>query len=176
MTEMSADAEMPVGIVLEKRESNNPWLDAVWQPVAVIPHAPEIEMPRVLVEGDGFRQVEAATLPLRLYRSDTEGYVVNLSQSEHVVYVVCRADDEAESGMTPFIATVCPFEASAYSESGEEVVNGVPMPAEVEAWLTSFVGAHHVDEPFVKRKNKRHRVEKVFTRPRGRFGPDVSRD
>ena len=171
---MTADQVMPVGIVIERRESHHPWLDATWQPVAVIPHAPAIEAPRPLVDGDGWSQVHAATLPIQLFKGETEGYVLNLSQAEKVVYVVLRADEEADSGLSPFLATVCPFEASAYTESGEEIVRGVPMPAEIVHWLAAFVAEHHVEEPFRKRKNKKHRVEKEWTRPRGRFGPSMA--
>ncbi len=43
-----------------------------------------------------------------------------------------------------------------YSEGNDDVVEGVPMPPEILVWLQDFVTRHHVDTPFVKRKNKRH--------------------
>jgi hypothetical protein len=47
----------------------------------------------------------------------------------------------------------------SYSEGNDDVVEGVPMPPEVMEWLREFVAVHHVDKPFVKRKNKRQKEE-----------------
>ncbi len=167
---MTADATMPVGIVIERRASDHPWQDATWAPVAVIPHAGPVDAPRLLVEDGTRTQFHVATLPLELFRGETEGYSLNLSQAEPVVYVVLRPDDEADSGLKAFLATVCPFEASSYVESGDEITQGVAMPDEVNAWLSQFVDTHHKEEPFKKRKNTKQRSEQSWTRPRGRFG------
>ena len=34
---------MPVGIVVERRDSSHPWADNIWLPVAVIPGAPAMD-------------------------------------------------------------------------------------------------------------------------------------
>ena len=39
----------------------------------------------------------------------------------------------------------------------DDIVEGVPMPPDVMEWLREFVAVHHVDKPFVKRKNRRHK-------------------
>ena len=57
--------------------------------------------------------------------------------------------------MVPFLVTVCPYEAESYTESGEEIVEGVPMPPEILGWVQAFVDTHHVDQPFKKRKQKK---------------------
>ncbi len=56
--------------------------------------------------------------------------------------------------VVPFLVTACPYEAESYIESGDEIVEGVPMPDVVLAWVEDFVEAHHVEEPFKKRKRK----------------------
>ena len=39
---MSTSEKMRVGIVVERREIDNRWVDYTWQPVAVIPGAPPL--------------------------------------------------------------------------------------------------------------------------------------
>ena len=46
-------------------------------------------------------------------------------------------------------------------DSGEDLVEAVPMPEPVLAWMQDFVGQHHVEEPFVKRKRDKKRVDLV---------------
>jgi hypothetical protein len=157
---MAADAIMPVSVVVERRAANSPWIDHVWRPIGVLPVAAN-DHGRLLAEGEGFAQFHGGTLDIELFRGETEGYLNNLSQVSPVVYVVLRKNEDAqnpEEGLEyePFLATVCPYEAMGYSEGNDDVVEGVPMPPEVMAWVQAFVQRHHVDTPFVKRKNKRH--------------------
>ncbi len=146
---------LPTGVVVERREVDNRWQDHAWRPVAVIPGAPPVEEWRVLHRGEGWVHYHAATLELELHRKETEGYRVNLAQSPPVVFVVLRpGEEDGEHDFEPFLVTVCPYEALDYGESGEEIVEGVPMPDEVAAWVQAFVDEHHVDVPFKKRKRK----------------------
>ncbi|WP_448207689.1 DUF3305 domain-containing protein [Azospirillum sp. sgz302134] len=149
---------MPVGIVLERRKSASPWVDWVWNPVSVIPGAPPVEGDwRLLREGEGWAQFHAATLPLELFRTDTEGYKLNLSQEPPRLWVVLRPDEGGEAGaVVPFHVTASAHESEAYQVSGVEVVETVPMPPEVVALVRDFTEQHHVDVPFVKRERKRH--------------------
>lgn len=151
---MSADATMPVSIILERRNSEHPWQDHVWRPIGVLPNARRDRW-QLLVEGDGWAQFHAATLPLQLHRGETEGYLVNLSQDPPVVFVVLRRGEASgEMEVEPFHVTVCPYEAMGYVESGDEIVEGVPMPQEVRDWVAEFVAAYHVEAPFVKRRRR----------------------
>ena len=146
---------MPLGIVLERRKSASPWAEWAWRPVSVIPGAPPVEGEgRLLREGEGWAQFHAATLPLELFRTDTEGYKLNLSQDPPRLWVVLRPD---ESGaVEPFFVTASAHECEAYQVSGAEIVESVPMPEEVIALVRDFTEQHHVDVPFVKRERKRH--------------------
>ena len=154
---MSADAVMPISVVLERRASQNKWLDYVWQPIGVLPRA-ALATGALMAEGDGFVHYHGGALDLELFRGETEGYLNNLSQTPPVVYVVLRRnEDEGELEFTPFLVTVCPYEAMGYTENNDEaVLESVPMTPEIQAFVGEFVAAHHVDEPFIKRKNKRH--------------------
>ena len=90
---------MPLGIVLEKREIDNKWEPFVWQAVAVIPGAAEIDDWCILEEGPGWTRYHAATLPLEIHRKETEGYKYNLGINPPIVYLLLRYDDDAEYGI-----------------------------------------------------------------------------
>jgi len=155
---MSAHETMRVGVVVERREIDNRWVDYTWEPVAVIPGvAPMAEDQEWLPlrEGEGWRHFLIGTLDIELFQGETEGYRANLSNSLPNVYVVLTRGNEAdEPDIMPFLVTVCPYEAESYTEGDEEIVEGVPMPEEIGAWVQNFVDTYHVDQPFKKRKNK----------------------
>jgi hypothetical protein len=152
---MSADAVMPVSVVVERRAIDNKWDDHLWRPVGVLPRA-DLAIGKLLAEGEGWAQYYGGALDIELFRGETDGYRTNLSQSPPLIYVVLRRNPEADIlEFEPFMATVCPYEAMSYSEGNDDVVEGVPMPPDVMKWLQEFVTLHHVDRPFVKRKNKR---------------------
>jgi len=161
-----ADAGIVLGIVVERREIDNPWQDFDYLPVAVFAGAESIDEWRELERGDGWVRYHAATLLLELFKGETEGYKSNLAQDPPSVYVVLRPGEEAdEADVEPFLITVCPYEAAGYTESGDELVEGVAMPEEVRQMVEVFVEAHHVDEPFKKRKRKGVRREVMGRRP-----------
>jgi hypothetical protein len=148
---------MPVSVVIERRATENQWDDHLWRPVGVLPRA-DLERGKLLAEGEGWTQYYGGVLDIELFRGETDGYRTNLSQDSPSVYVVLRRDADAEGlEFEPFMATVCPYEAMSYSEGNDDFVEGVPMPPEVMEWLREFVALHHVDRPFVKRKNRRHK-------------------
>jgi len=151
--------QLPLGVVLERREVDNPWTDYAWKAVAVIPGAGSLDPRgewRILESGPDWVRYHAGTLSLELFPKETEGYKVNLSQHPPRVFVGMRSGEDMESShdLVPFIVTVCPYEAQDYLDSGEEQVEPVAMPDGVIGFLRAFIDQHHVDEPFVKRKRK----------------------
>ena len=158
---MEKQEQLPLGIVLERRDIDNPWQDHAWRPVAVFPGAPALD-PRAgwpkLAEGEGWAHFHAGTLVLELFRRETEGYKVNLSQRPPSLFVVLRSgeDMDCDHDMVPFLVTACPYEAQDYLDSGDELIEAVAMPEGVAAFVQAYIDAHHVDEPFIKRKRKRH--------------------
>ncbi len=167
---------LALGIVLERRAIDNPWIDHTWKPVAVIPgaapRAPTEEW-IVLREADDFVQFHAGTLPLNLFPGETDGYRLNLSQRPPRLFVVLRDEEDGDvpHDVVPFLVTACPHEAQDYLDSGEEVVEAVVMPEGVVAFIQDFVDRHHVDQPFYKRKRKQAESgDEVFVRrdPPGR--------
>ncbi|MEQ8665836.1 MAG: DUF3305 domain-containing protein [Rhodospirillales bacterium] len=163
--------ERPLGVVIERRNIDNPWIDYEWRPVAVVDDGPGAPGWRDLEEGDGWKRYLVTGFKVSLYSGETEGYKVNLSQPQPFVYVVLRPGEEREDhDVEPFALTVCPYEAMRYAESGDEIVEGVAMPSGVEAWVASFTDKYHVEQPFKKRKRDRGYGDDIIgTRPRGRF-------
>lgn len=150
---------MPMGVVLERREIDNPWQSHSWRAVGVMPGAAPVKAPRLLDEGPGWLRYHLATLPVALHRRETEGYKRNLANEVPVVYIVLRFDEDDDGEYeTPRadLVTVCPYEAQDYLDGGAvgESVESVPMPDGVKAWVQDYIERHHVDEVFVKRKRK----------------------
>jgi hypothetical protein len=152
---MSADAVMPLSVVIERRAATLQWQDDLWRPVGVLPPTAGA-CGKLLAEGEGWVQFHGGTLNLELFRGETEGYRTNLSQEAPAVYVVLRKNDEPDGlDFVPFLITACPYEAMAYTEDNDDFVEGVPMPPDVIEWVREFVELHHVDKPFVKRQRRR---------------------
>ncbi len=152
---MSTPGEsLSLGVVMERRDIDNAWAAHAWRAVSVIVGAPDAVW-RPMVEESNWARFHAVTLPLELYRAETDGYRTNLSQPRPSVFVVLRADGPEERP-EPFLVTACPFEAEDYEVNGEDRVDAVPMPDAVAGLLGAFVTEHHVDQPFVKRKRKPH--------------------
>jgi Protein of unknown function (DUF3305) len=166
---MEANAKMLLGVVVERRRSKSPWQDWSWRPVSVILGAPPLGSEwRELLRDADWTQYHAANLPLELSRSDTAAYILNLSQKPPRIYVVLRsAGAQAAQPYRPLLITASPAEAEGYLSSGDEIVEAVPMPAPVVAWLEAFVARHHVERPFVKRKRKRGAASATEERPGG---------
>lgn len=97
----------------------------------------------------------AGAAEVALYRSDCSNYRVNLTAAVPQLWVILR-----ETGTDPpyKVATVTadPGEAEAFTESGADLVELVPMPEPICATVAAFVAAHHgEDEVFAKRQRDR---------------------
>lgn len=170
---------MPVGVVIRRTPSVNRWTDWNWQASALLPGAAEANW-RLLRKDGEVAEYHAATLPITLHRAETEAYRVALSSPQATAFVVLSHDEEAEGEFDYRVrlVTVSPFEAQDFLDSGEELVEPVPMPPGLIAWVREFVDAHHVDEPFRKRRRDRvdtDRVEDGKGDPRIRQASDVYR-
>lgn len=150
--------KIDLGIVIERRDSDNRWADHTYQPVAVFQGAPPKDPHDewiMLREGEGWAHFHAATMPLELFRGETAGYRVNLSNDPPHVYIVLSPGEEADDPeMLVHMVTACPYEAESYTEDSDQMVEGVVMPPEIAAWVKTFCDTHHRDVPFKKRKRK----------------------
>lgn len=147
---------MPLGVVVRKSPGVTRWVRWIWRPVAVLPGAGPATGAELRRDGDTIEYL-AATVTLTLWAADAEAYLVNLSDRDPSIYVVLRND----GGEAPevLLATASPYEAQDYDDNGDDVVEKVPMPAGLIAWVRDYALDHHEDEKFVKRRRDRERVD-----------------
>ena len=157
-----ATASMPLGIVVRRMPGVTRWVDWTWKAVAVLPGAAPADWVEMRRDGKAV-EFHAATVPLELFRTDTEAYKSGLSTRVPSIYVVLREnEDEAESGgVEVTLATASPYEAQDYMDTGEEIVEPVPMPEALVAFIRDFVDEHHEEEVFVKRRRDKKRIDLV---------------
>ena len=152
-------AEIRLGVVIRKQPGVTRWAKWIWRPVAVLPGAPPAEWRELRREGEAV-EYHAATVTLEVHRAETEAYLAALSGEPPCVYVVLRSAESGEHPVEVFRVTASAFEAQDYLDSGEDIVEPVPMPPALVGWLSEFVGRHHRDEEFVKRRRKPATVDK----------------
>lgn len=133
------------------------WVQHVWKAVAVLPGAAKADWKELRREGDTV-EYHAATLRLTLYRTDTEAYLQGLSEQVPSIYVVMR-EAAGDRPLDMVLATASPFEAQDYADTGEELVEKVPMPEGLIAWIRDYVELHHEHEVFIKRRRNKTRVD-----------------
>ena len=154
-------AELPVGVVIRKQPGVTRWAKWVWRAVGVLPGAGPADWREMRREGEAV-EYHAATCMMEVHRAEAESYLVALSSDPPCVYVVLRPseDPDSEHEVEVFMVTASAYEAQDYLDSGEEIVEAVPMPPELIGWLSDFVGRHHKEEKFVKRRRDRVDIEK----------------
>ncbi len=150
---------MPLGIVLRKTPGVTRWVPWVWKAVAVLPGAGPADFREMRREGESI-EYHAATLTLELHGAETEAYLHGLTAQVPSIYVVMR-DGEGDCPLDMLLATASPYEAQDYTDSGEELVEKVPMPAGLESWVRDFVEEFHEDEVFIKRRRDKKRTDLV---------------
>ncbi len=143
---------LAVGVVVERRRSRSPWVDVLWVPVSVLPGAPDLPPFTPLGGSETGARFYAGSFVMELHRTDTATYRDNLYTGAPRIWVALRleGDGVAVVGVTPD-----PAEGESYTEAGSDIVETVPMAAEIETLLAAFVAEHHVERVFVKRRRRR---------------------
>jgi hypothetical protein len=126
--------------------------------VAVLPGAGPAAWQSLRSEGD-VEDYHAATLPLDLWRTDTEAYLTTLSARVPCIGVIMRPALTGDAP-EPILVTASAYEAQDYQDSGEEIVELVPMPEGLVAFIRDFIEAHHETEEFVKRRRDRVNLDR----------------
>jgi hypothetical protein len=163
---MSADLEIAVGVVLERRAAISPWADFVWRPSAVLPGEPDAA-PGTQLDGDATRaRFYAGGATLALHRAETAQYRDNLATGAPLLWVVLRPS-EATPPFAVHLVTADPSEGEAHTEAGTELVDTVAMPAAIAQALAAFVAEHHVEQAFFKRTRTRSDPQALARRAGG---------
>ncbi len=155
-------ATLQVGVVIRKQPGVTRWAKWVWRVVGVLPGAGPADWREMRREGEAV-EYHAATCTMEVHRAEAEAYLAALSNDPPSISVIPRPTDdpEAEHELEVFLVTASAYEAQDYNDSGEEIVEVVPMPDSMIAWLSDFVGRHYKEERFVKRRRDRVDIEKV---------------
>ncbi|WP_082688627.1 DUF3305 domain-containing protein [Ruegeria marisrubri] len=160
MAKAAIHIEMPLGVVVRKTPGVTRWAKWNWRAVAVLPGAGPADWVELRREGDAV-EYHAATLPLTLWASDTEAYRVNLADAQPSIYLVLREEVEGDGPLHAALVTASPFEGQDYADSGEDIVEKIPMTEGLIAWVRDFTLKHHREEVFVKRRRDKSRVDLV---------------
>ena len=150
--------KMPLGIVLRRAPSVTRWAKWVWTASAVLPGAGQANWHELRREGE-VTEYHVATLDLDLHGADTDSYLHELNAKVPSVYVILREEGDADHPLETVTVTVSPYEAQDYADSGEELIEKVPMPSALFAWVADFVEEFHEEEVFIKRKRDKKRID-----------------
>jgi hypothetical protein len=164
-----------VAVVVERRRSRSTWIDHVWAPVAVLPDIPEAA-PWTSLGGDAnAERFYAGIAAMELHTTETANYRDNLASGAPRIWIVLRPRDESPP-LDVLCVTPDPAEGEAFTETGTELVDAVPMPAAIAALLAAFVADHHVERAFHKRRRDRADPEALATRAPRREGSSEGGD
>lgn len=150
---------IPVGVVIRRVPGVTRWAKWSWKPLGVLPGAAAADWKELRRDGEAI-EYHAATVDLELHRTEAEAYRVSLTMTPPSVFVVLRQnEDEGPHDLVVHAVTASAYEAQDYLDSGEELVEPVPMPDGLIAWIRDFTDTHFKDEPFVKRKRDKKRID-----------------
>ena len=154
---------LSVGVVVERRKPDSPWIDFIWRGIGVLPDEPEMTPWTVLREQEGTTLFYAGSAIVDLYRSETARYRDNLATGAPSVWIVLTPSE----GAWPYAVsavTADPAEGEAFTEAGANLVEAVPMPQMLHEAIENFIAEHHVESEFVKRERRRADPEALARR------------
>jgi hypothetical protein len=139
-----------VGVLVRRTKVDNPWIDHVWAPAAVLEEAPQTAAWTMLSSSESEEIFYAGSAFLDLFPSETGNYRDNLIDGDPQVWVGLREGDGGH-GVELVAVTADPTEGESLFETGL-IVGKAPMPAEIAAWVAAYVDEHHVERVFQKRQ------------------------
>lgn len=146
-------ASLPMGVVVRRTPGVTRWARWCWTAAGVLPGAGPADWRELRRDGDAV-EYHASTVTLHLWRTDTEAYLTAISTKPPCVYVILRDRVDTGSGHDVEVAavTASPFEAQDHCDIEGDIVERVPMPEGLVAFIRDFCAEHHVERPFVKRR------------------------
>ncbi|MGC2855762.1 DUF3305 domain-containing protein [Novispirillum sp. DQ9] len=155
---------LPVWVVAERRVLAGPWPTTRWTVTAVGPGTADMAPGTVLERGDGWERLYMGTAPLRLYAGETANYLHALRAERPTLAVILRRAEG--DGMRLLTVTVDPGEVDVHADSGDDLIEAVPLPRAIGAWVRNFVAAHHVDRPVWRRRRDSADPDALGRRPK----------
>ena len=142
-----------IGVVVAKRKLKSPWASHAWVPHAVLPAAPAAALGALLGADPDAELFYAGPFEVRLHPSETAHYRDNLASGRPSLWIALRPTEGEEYEIAT--VTADPYEGESLAEGIGEIVEPVPMPAEIQAIVAAFIEAYHRERPFLKRKRDR---------------------
>jgi uncharacterized protein DUF3305 len=157
-----------IGVIVAKRTLRSQWADQAWLPCAVLPSTPSAAPWTRLTADAEAETFYAGAFEVLLHPSETGHYRDNLTSGRPSLWVALRprGGNEYEVGAV----TADPYEGEALAEGIGEIVEAVPMPAEIQAMIAAFVEAFHQERPFLKRRRDRANPEALARGRPSRLG------
>jgi len=169
----------PVAVVVERIPLANRWASEKWQIGAVERDDSPLRVAVRLSDDATGTRWRFTGFGIELHASESEGYFLNITAPEPKIFVMWRmldADTIAADGLAarPELVTVS-FNEAARLMDGGEMVDAVPLPPDVLAWMQPFVAANYKPEPKRKvRRNELYEREAELKEGRERNTSDAS--
>lgn len=161
----TALVSIPVGVVVERHKATSPWIDYVWRPSSVLEGIPSAAPWTILGSAGDATTFYVGGATVELHRTETANYLSNIESGTPLLWVVLRPTG-VEPPFEVIAVTADPAEGEAFTEAGQDLVETVPMPSKIVEVLEAFIGEHHVERPFFKRR--RDEANQGVSRSRGR--------
>ena len=150
----------PVAVVVERIPLANRWASEKWQIGAVERDDSPLEVAIKLSDDATGTRWRFTGFRIELHLSESEGYFLNITAPEPKIFVMWRMLDPERIGADglsarPELVTVSYNEAARLMDGGE-MVDALPLPPDVLAWMQPFVAANY--KPETKRKVRRNEL------------------
>jgi hypothetical protein len=149
--------------VVERRKAKSAWIDHVWRPVAILPGEPGTAPWTQLDGGEDVATFYAGAAEIELLQAETTNYRDNLATGTPLLWVVLRPTG-VEPPYDVVAVTADPAEGEGFTQTGDDLVDAVPMPEPVCDAVEAFIAEHHVERVFYKRKRDRADPEALAKR------------
>jgi hypothetical protein len=150
----TALAQIPVGVVVERRKAKSKWVDFLWRPVSVFVGVPSAAPWTPLYTEAETILFFAGETVIEFHRTETTKYGDNLASGAPKLWVaLCPVASERPYDV--LAVTADPAEGEALTDAGSNIVETVLMPPDVVEAVIQFIAQHHVERAFVKRQRER---------------------
>jgi hypothetical protein len=166
--------QMTIGLVLERRTLTGQWGGVAWRPTTIFSEAPDVAPWTPLGGTKDAALFYAGAMPIHLFSTDTANYRDNLASGDPKLWVVMRADSNAETNEPPIqvmLVTADPAEGEGSTEAGNNIVETIDMPPEIAGVVAAFIATHHVERPIIKRRRD-GKAPDIGRRDGGKRSPD----
>ncbi len=147
----TALVRIPVSVVVERRPAKSKWADYLWRPVSVLIGTPAA-MPWTPIDTTPDATLfYAGEAVVELHRTETVYYRDNITSDAPTLWVVLQPAF-SEFPYRVLSVTADPGEGEAFTDGGDNIVEALPMPADVLETVRQFIAEYHVERPFKKRR------------------------